>query len=179
MSIDSKINMNLSHFKSEYNPYFDIYLKLLDQNDNCFDSLNENHEVVNKFFDDIEDSKMTYTYAKDKWTISQILQHILDTERIFCYRALKIVREKQPRIISYDHELYAEDYKCHSKDLLMKDYNSNRKSSISLFKTFSKKDLNKSINQGRYKFKVGLIPFIFCGHELHHIEVIKSKYLTS
>jgi hypothetical protein len=71
---------------------------------------------------------------------------------MFCYRALKILREKQPKIIDYDHELYAENYQCQSKDILLENYNNNRKSSMSLFKTLSSTDLNQTINQERYKF---------------------------
>jgi hypothetical protein len=171
--------MNLKSFRSEYNSYYDTYLELLNQNDNVFKRLETNCDVVNSFFKEIKEIEMKFSYSKGKWTISQILQHIIDTERIFCYRALKITREKRPEIIAYNHETYANNYNCHFKDLLLEDYNNNRKSSISLFKTLSSKDLNNSIDQEHYKFKVGLIPFIFCGHELHHLNIIKSKYLVT
>ena len=59
----------------------------------------------------------------------------------------------------------------------LKDYVNNRKSSISLFQTFDRTELTKSVDFGDYKFRVGLIPFIFCGHELHHLNVIRKLYL--
>lgn len=170
--------MKLKNLKNEYNPYYDIYLNLLNSEDEHFEILEKNHNSIFNFFENIEEDKMKYSYQNDKWNIAQILQHLIDTERIFCYRALKIVREDNPNIEAYNHENYANTYKCKSKDILLNDYSNNRKASLSLFKTFNHVDLNKKIDSAPYKFKVGLIPFIFSGHELHHIEVIKKYYLT-
>ncbi|RRO25641.1 DinB family protein [Flavobacteriaceae bacterium 14752] len=169
--------MKLQESRKEYNPYYDLYLKNLSSNDECFERLNLNLKSVFQFFKDINEDKMGYTYSADKWNIAQILQHIIDTERIFCYRALKIVREVQPEIQSYDHEAYAQNATYKSKASLLNDYKNNRNASISLFQTFADEDLLKSVNFGNYQFKVGLIPFIFCGHELHHLQVIKDFYL--
>lgn len=170
--------MQLKKYNKAYNSYFDAYLKYIKPDDDCFALLERNRDFVCNIFDGLNEQKMKYRYAQGKWNISQILQHIIDTERIFCYRALKIVREKEPKISSYNHEDYANCYEFVSKDVLIKDYYHNRNSSISLFKTFSKHQLNKSINDKHYKFKVGLIPFIFCGHELHHMQIIQYRYLS-
>jgi len=169
--------MKLEDVKSQYNPYFDVYLKLLNTEEDYKDRLEKNHNIILDVFSKINEDKMKYAYQESKWTIAQILQHIIDTERIFCYRALKMVRENNPVIEAYNHEEYANTYKYNSKDVLLNDYSSNRKASISLFNTFNQVDLNKRSNSNHYKFKVGLVPFIFCGHELHHIDIIKKKYL--
>ena len=166
----------LKDYQNNYNPYYDLYLKNLNPNDTYSERLNKNLEKVYNFFNDIEDEKYSFAYATEKWNIAQIFQHIIDTERIFCYRALKIVRELEPTITAYDHEKYAENTKNQSKSELLEDYKNNRMASLSLFKTFSHNDLKKSVDFVHYKFSVGLIPFIFCGHELHHIKVIKNKY---
>lgn len=170
--------MKLKQLKKNYNPYFDIYLNDLKIDEDCFDRLKNNHTSIYEFFENIEKEKFKYSYSSTKWTVAQILQHIIDTERIFGYRALKIVREKEPDIESYNHENYAKTYNYQSKDILLEDYSNNRKASISLFKSFTNTDLKKSIDVGHYKFNVGLIPFIFCGHELHHVKIIKDKYLN-
>jgi len=169
--------MKLKKAKNEYNPYFDIYLKHLNTDDGHIERLKKNQITILNVFDQIDEVKMNFTYQEGKWSIAQILQHLIDTERIFCYRALKIVREEDPIIEKYNHESYAKKYKFISKRRLLKDYTDNRQASISLFKTFDYDDLNKSIENPHYKFKVGLIPFIFCGHELHHINIIRKKYL--
>ena len=167
----------LKDYQNNYNPYYDLYLKNLNSLDSIQERLVHNHKLIFNFFNEIEDEKYHYAYADDKWNIGQILQHIIDTERIFCYRALKIVREDKPIIKSYDHEDYALNASFKSKQIHLEDYQNNRLASLSLFKTFDEDDLKKSINFGSYKFSVGLIPFIFCGHELHHAKVIKSTYL--
>ena len=169
--------IQLNDYQKNYNPYYDLYLKNLYKKDNLTNRLKENLEEVYVFFNTIEDEKFSFAYAPEKWNIAQIFQHIIDTERIFCYRALKIAREPEPDIIAYDHEKYAENSSFQSKAILLEDYKNNRMASMSLFKTFSQKELSKSVNFSHYKFNVGLIPFIFCGHELHHIKVVKDKYL--
>lgn len=167
----------LKNYQNNYNPYFDLYLKNLDKNDNHFERLDLNRQNIYRFFNDIEEEKYNFTYAPEKWTIAQILQHIIDTERIFCYRALKIVRESEAQISAYDHEKYAENTNFQSKFILLEDYNNNRLASVSLMKSFNQYDLKKSVIFDHYKFSVGLIPFIFCGHELHHTKIINSRYL--
>lgn len=167
----------LKDYQNNYNPYYDLYLKNLNPNDTRLYRLNENLDKVYNFFNKIKNENYSFAYAPEKWNIAQILQHIIDTERIFCYRALKITRENEPTINAYDHEKYAENTKNQSKSELLEDYKNNRMASVSLFMTFNQNDLKKSVDFSRYKFSVGLIPFIFCGHELHHIKVINNKYL--
>ncbi|NBC59020.1 DinB family protein [Mesohalobacter halotolerans] len=169
--------MKLQDFNEGYDPYYDLYLNNIETTDEMFSRLNENLNIVYNFFNQLSEDKMSFAYAPNKWTIAQILQHIIDTERIFCYRALKIVRENRAKIESYDHEAYAQNCKPQDKSKLLKDYVSNRKASISLFQTFDRTELKKSVDFGDYKFRVGLIPFIFCGHELHHLNVIRKLYL--
>jgi uncharacterized damage-inducible protein DinB len=171
--------MKLKHYRKDYNPYFDVYLNNVDMEEECFEKLKGNRNKVARFFEDIKEEKFKFSYSNDKWNIGQILQHIIDTERIFSYRALTIVRESKPEINNYNQDIYAASYKSISKDLLIKDYNNNRNSSMSLFKTFDEDDFNKSSENEKYRFKVGLIPFILCGHELHHLEIIKKKYLIN
>ncbi len=167
----------LKDFQNNYNPYYDLYLKNLKFNDSIFERLEHNKQKVYGFFNRIEDKNYMYSYAENKWNISQVLQHIIDTERIFCYRALKIVRDKNAIINSYDHESYALNTKHKTKAIHLEDYKNNRLASISLFKTFSDEVLIKTVSFSEYEFCVGLIPFIICGHELHHLRVIQTKYL--
>lgn len=168
----------LKDYQNNYNPYYNLYLNNLSKSDELLECLIKNHEKIYTFFDSIDQEKYNYTYSSEKWDIAQIFQHIIDTERIFCYRALKIAREPLPLISDYDHEEYAKNTIFQSKSTLLEDYTNNRKSSISLFKTFKQSDFKKSANFNHYTFSLGLIPFIFCGHELHHINIIASKYLN-
>ena len=168
----------LKDYQKDYDPYYNLYLKNLDSSDSIQERLQTNQDLVYKFFNQIKVEKYEYSYGYKKWNISQIFQHIIDTERIFCYRALKIVREKDARIVPYDHEAYADNCKQQSKGSLLNDYRNNRNASISLFETFDHSELMKSVDFDNFRFRVGLIPFIFCGHELHHLKVIKDFYLT-
>jgi len=166
----------LKQFRKKYNPYYDLYLNNLDDEDDLNYRLNANLDLVYNFFDKLDNQQFAFSYNTKKWTVFQILQHIIDTERVFCYRALKIVREKQPEIESYNHEDYAKKTSFKSKTIHLEDYKNNRLASLALFKSFTSQDLKQCVEFGQYKFCVGLIPFIFCGHELHHLKVIESKY---
>lgn len=165
--------MKLRNFKKDYNAYFDRYLNNLNEEDDCFEKLKENGIDVFNFFEKINEDKFSYSYAENKWTIGEVLQHIIDTERIFCYRALKNTREENPEIKPYDHDAYAQSYKYVPKKKLLNDYENNRNSTISFYKTLDEWQL-KILYKTDYA--VGLIPFIICGHELHHLSIIEDRY---
>ena len=169
--------MTLLDFRKDYDPYFQVYLDLINPQEKMFDLLETNKTLVVDFFKGIPEKKYKYRYANDKWSIYQILQHITDTERIFCYRALRIIREDQPQITPYDHNAYANSYLSEDKETLIEEYTTCRKLTILFYKSLLGKQLKDFTVYNSYKLYASLIPFICCGHELHHINILKERYL--
>jgi hypothetical protein len=118
-------------------------------------------------------------YAPGKWTIKEILQHIIDTERILSYRALRFARKDKTSLPGFDEELFAQSAEAEERSIpdLIQEYKIIRKSSIALFKSFNDEMfLQDGICFNRTLSVVGL-GFVIVGHSKHHFNVIKERYL--
>lgn len=120
-----------------------------------------------------------YRYAPEKWSIKELVQHIIDTERVFCGRALAFARGEEQNLPGFDQDVYVQnsfaDYRDHHS--LIAEYKAVRQSTILLFAGFSSSTLQKTGTANNVGFTVEEIGYILAGHELHHIEVLQQKYL--
>ncbi len=131
------------------------------------------------FFETIGEEKATHRYAPDKWSIKQIIGHITDHERIMTYRALRFSRKDTSQLAGYDQDLLVENSRFDELSLnqLIEDLKNVRKSTLSFINTLSEQQLK--LKGFAWKFEMTVEDFLKAtiGHELHHINVIKEKYL--
>jgi len=119
-------------------------------------------------------------YEKDKWTIKQIIQHIIDWERIFTYRTLIYARMDENRPLPHDENLLAANSKANEKSWseLKEDFILVRNSTISLFQSFDHEDLKKKAFSQENLISVLVIGFLIVGHQLHHFKIIEERYFS-
>jgi hypothetical protein len=117
-------------------------------------------------------------YEANKWTIKDILQHIIDNERIFCYRALRFARNDQTKLPGIDENKHAANTTANTRSLneLMEEFNNTRQSSICLFKSFNEEMLLREGTAFNKQISVIALGFMLSGHFIHHLNVIKEKY---
>ncbi|HKZ65504.1 MAG TPA: DinB family protein [Chitinophagaceae bacterium] len=132
-----------------------------------------------RFLDTIPSEKYDYRYAEDKWTIKEVLQHIIDAERIFDYRALRFARKDNTPLPGFDENAFAIAAKADARnwDKLVEEFKVVRRSSELLFKSFDDDQLQSdgiSSNSPNYVLALG---FIVIGHAIHHQKIIKERYL--
>ncbi|MDH3321866.1 MAG: DinB family protein [Flavobacteriaceae bacterium] len=164
----------------EYAPYYQSYIEVLLNNEkdiitNLEDSLLEFEQLLNN----LEPPKQLFQYAEGKWTIKEIIQHIIDTERVFNYRALRFARKDTTELPGFDENLYVANCHANQRDYkkLLEEFISLRKSTIALYQSFDDKVLLfKGKASGNF-MSVRALGFISSGHLLHHLQVIKSRYL--
>jgi hypothetical protein len=121
-----------------------------------------------------------YRYAEGKWTIREVLQHILDGERVFSYRALCLARRDQTPLPSFDENSYASNSKASDRDWndLVEEFGALRRSNEIMFRAFDNEQLESGgIVSGNSVYVLAL-GFIIVGHVQHHVKVIKERYLT-
>ena len=163
-----------------YPPYYSEAYKKLAQDIPLLHLLEQRQNSI-EFYRAIPESQWTYSYQTDKWSLQKIVQHIIDAELIFCYRALLIVRGEKKPLMGWDENEYADTL---HEDLLHKEkliaflalqmnYTQN------LFSQFSTNDLKKVGNANGYDTEVAAIGFNIVAHEMHHRNVIQDKYLTN
>lgn len=162
----------------EFKDYYKLYLDRVSPNTKLFEALEHQDELI-KFFSSIPKEKLDFRYAPDKWTPKQILQHLIDTERIFMNRALRFAREDYTELPGYDENHYAEHCFSNSRTVadMLEEYKVVRTSSIYLYKSFNDRVLTNIGKASGGVFSVRVIPFIVCGHQKHHIHIIKERYL--
>ncbi|MCM4157402.1 DinB family protein [Gramella sp. AN32] len=165
--------------QDEIGDFYWDYIRLNEKEESLNDLLVSNQEKVIDFFQEIPEGKWKYRYAEDKWTILEVLQHLIDTERIFQYRALAIARKEQTSLPGYDHNSYvnfSEANKRNPSDLI-EEFKYVRSSGLYLFRNFNGVMLKNRGNMNGNNATPGAIGFVICGHALHHRNIIKERYL--
>jgi hypothetical protein len=127
----------------------------------------------------IPESKWDYRYAEGKWSIREVVQHIIDAERIFCYRALRFARKDETPLPGFDENIYVDnsDAGRRSKDELLEELLAVQLSSSHLFKSFTNEQLEQAGTANGKSIYVKGIGFIIVGHALHHKNILVERYL--
>lgn len=132
-----------------------------------------------KFVQDIPMDKFDYRYAEGKWTIKEIIQHLIDSERIFAYRALRFSRNDTTELPGFDENFYATQVNANERSLmsLLNEFSVVRQATLLLFKNYSQDDLVKRGVASGKEVTVRALGFIIIGHQNHHQQVFQDRYL--
>ena len=163
---------------TEFAPYYSSYIQLADNVDMIEELEICLHEFI-KFVQNIPMDKFDYRYAEGKWTIKEIIQHIIDTERIFSYRALRISRNDKTSLPGYDENEYVANTNAADRHLqsLLTELSIVRQSTLALFKSFSADQLKNLGTASDSPVSVRAIGFILIGHQKHHQKIFEERYL--
>jgi len=136
---------------------------------------------VTDFFLSIPEKKWNKTYAEGKWTIKEIFQHLIDTERIFQYRCFRISRYDTAPLIGFNQDAYVEPSQAKHKTMgaLVEEFNTVRLSFITLLYSLSDEDLKFVGNVSSFSTSCRAAAFIVLGHYIWHINIIKERYLKT
>ena len=158
-------------------PYFSRYIDLVKET-KVTDALQTQSDLIENYFDTLE-AKADYAYAPGKWTLKEMLQHMIDTERIFCFRALCFARQEKANIPGFEEDEYAAN--SHANDRtwksLCEEMKVVRKSTRLLYESFSTDDFMHSGSANNKPVSVLALGFMTVGHVYHHVNVIKERYL--
>ncbi len=163
---------------TDHTEYLGYYINLVTEQD-VMSALYNNHTKVLEFIKAIPAEKTDHRYAPGKWTIKQVINHVVDTERIFCYRALCFARGEEQVLPGFDENAYAAAAGLEQTDLVLlaEEFDIVRKATTLFFKQLDEKELQRkgrSASGGNTMLAMG---YTMCGHALHHINVIKERYL--
>lgn len=163
---------------SEYPEWYHGYVQSV-PGGNIVDLMGSQLKEVAALFNDISDEKSYYRYEPGKWSIKEILGHLLDTERIMSYRALRFARGDKTNIEQYDHEMYVDNGKFDdiSYEALKREFRFLRKGNMVMFKNFTDDIWLLEGTSGGKRFTVRAMAYIIVGHVNHHLKIIREKYL--
>ena len=161
-----------------YPVYFQNYINYVQEED-VMTAIENQQTVIDNFFDSISEEKSTYAYAESKWTLKELLQHVIDTERIFIYRALAFARKETQSLPGFDEKTYAANSNANARTWksLCEELKAVRTTSRLLFENFTDEMLSSSGLANNNPTTVNAIGFILVGHVYHHKNIVETRYL--
>lgn len=163
---------------SEYFTYYDTYVRRVPDRD-VLSVLAEGIANTLALLDGVPPELEGYRYAPGKWSVREVIGHLIDAERVFAHRALHFARRDPEPLPSMDEGDYARASNAGRRRLqdLADELEAVRRSSILLFRSFDHEMLDFRGTASGYEFSVRSIPYIVAGHEIHHRSVLAERYL--
>jgi len=163
----------------EFPPYADMYIRLLPDDGLLLKHLEDNFIATKELILSLNEEKLNYSYAANKWTIKEILVHIIDDERIYAYRALRFARNDQTELPGFEQDDYTLHSQANTRSLesILGEYEAVRYATIALFNGLPEDAFLRRGTANNNKATVRALAYHIAGHELHHMNIIREKYL--
>ncbi|WP_111706333.1 DinB family protein [Lutibacter citreus] len=164
--------------ENEYAPFYGNYIKVLGEIE-LQKALKSSLKNLIKTIEVLPEEKLAYRYDDGKWTIKELIQHLIDTERILSYRALRFSRNDASEILGFNENWYVDNSNGNNRNIndLLKEFKLVRKSTIALFKSFPVEMFTRQGTANGSDMTVRALGFIIAGHQTHHLNIIKEKYI--
>ena len=158
--------------------YYFRYINVV-KGDDVIKALEKSTKDFKNFLDKIPKKKIDFAYAEGKWTIREMLQHIIDAERVFAYRALSFSRKDPAQLPGFEENDWAVTARMAKRKWsdLVKEFAAVRKSTEYLFKSFNQEQLLAGGVASSNKINTLALGYICSGHIIHHMNIIKERYL--
>ncbi|WP_020571922.1 DinB family protein [Neolewinella persica] len=170
--------MRITELKSnEYHKYYANYIGYVDDL-SLRSALDESEAQLLEYLTHVSEEHTNYAYAPGKWTIAQSLQHIIDTERIFSYRALRIGRGDVTPLPGFEQNDYAAVANVSDRRFrdMIDEFRTVRAATKALFNSFTEEDLIRLGTMSGGPASVRALGFIISGHVYHHAKLYREKY---
>lgn len=161
-----------------YAPFYDGYVKQIAGKD-PIKMLESQVLGLKALLSEIPSEKEDYAYAPGKWTIKQVIGHIIDTERIMTYRALAIARGEKKPLPGFDENEYVAAARFNERSLydLGHEFGAVREATIALFKSLNNEELDRLGNANNHPVSARALLYIIVGHHIHHEHVLRERYI--
>ncbi len=164
--------------KTEYAEYYETYISLVTETD-IVSAMQTQLDNLTEIVSQINDEQGLYAYAEGKWTIKELLGHLIDGERVFAYRAFRFSRADETPLPGFDQNPYIENanYNTVKIEDLFAELSLLRQSNILFFKTLSEEAWNRTGIASDNPITVRALVYCMVGHIEHHVKILKEKYL--
>lgn len=162
---------------TEYAPYYANYIRQVPDT-TLRSALDESLATLLEYLNYVPTEREDYAYAPGKWTIKQCLQHIIDTERVFAYRALRFARADDTALPGFDQDQFAASATVSHRRFkdMIDELRLLRKANILMFRSFTEEDLLRVGVMSGGEASVRALGFILCGHVFHHARLYRENY---
>lgn len=163
---------------ADFPEYFGRYIAQV-QADSLSEAVGIYANTLLDFYTQLPEEKAAYRYAPGKWTLKELLQHVVDTERIMSYRLLRIARGDKSPLASFDEDSYAAASLANERSFqsIKDEFTALRKATDLLIQSLGEAQLSNEGVASNMPVKANAIGFIIFGHMLHHKQVLEERYL--
>jgi hypothetical protein len=161
----------------DYNAIYGRYINLIGDDD-IIEVLEEQRKTLEEFLKTFTEKQGNYSYADGKWTVKEVLGHVIDTEKIMAYRALAFARGEKQSLPGFEQDDYVAESNFNNRSLddLINEFLTARESNIILFKSFDEEIFNRRGIASESEVTVLALIYIIAGHEKHHMKILREKY---
>lgn len=163
---------------NEYAPYYGRYVSLVPEGDIAA-TLSGQVDSTLKLLRGIDEAKAGWRYAPDKWSIKELVGHVIDAERIFAYRALCIARGDRTPLPGFEQDDYVNNgvFDACRMDELVQEFELVRRANLLMFRHLNDEAWRRRGIASDAEVSVRALAFIIAGHERHHMEILRTRYL--
>jgi DinB superfamily len=163
---------------SEYAPYYGRYITLVSGHD-ILAALEEQPRATLPLFSTLTEAQAQYRYAPDKWSIQEMLGHLIDVERVLSYRALRFARNDRTPLAGFEQDDYVRygDFPACALPQLIEEFDVVRKATVLLLRRLAPEAWTRRGIANNNEISVRALAYVIAGHELHHRRVLEEKYL--
>lgn len=165
--------------EGEYMPYTIMYIGLLPDDGDVLTHMKNNFDAIKRLIYSLPKEKYLYRYAPGKWTLKEVLVHIIDDERIYAYRALRFARNDKTELPGFEQDDFTKYSGANERDLsnIFEEYEAVRHATISMFNGLPDEAWRRSGIANGGIMSVRAAAYHIAGHELHHMNIIKNRYI--
>jgi hypothetical protein len=163
--------------KNEYDSYYERYISLVPDEDVLI-ALDQQLAETMILLRSLSDQHGSFRYEPHKWSVKEVLGHMIDTERIMAYRALRVARNDRTPIEGFEQDDYVKNggFDNRSVSNLAREFEQVRRTTISLFRNLEPAAWERRGIANNVEISVRALAYIIAGHELHHKNGLKEKY---
>jgi uncharacterized damage-inducible protein DinB len=165
----------------EHALYYEKYIDKVDEKISVLDQLKNNAKTLVQLYKSLNEQQLLTPYQPGKWSLKDLLMHIIDSERVFLYRAMRFARKDNTPLPFFDENEFAKQAGADKINTakLLKEYQANRAASIQFLNNLNNAQMLHKGIASNFTMSVRASAWIICGHELHHLSVIHDRYLSS
>lgn len=165
--------------EGEYPAYAITYINLVPDDGLVLKHLQANVELLPAFIASLPPEKLACRLAEGEWTIKEILGHLIDTERIFSYRALRLARNDPAELAGFNQDDYVPYARANERAIeeILEEYVAVRRASLALFNSLDEEAFTRNGLVDKKNVSVRAVPSMILGHEIHHLNSIRENYL--
>lgn len=165
---------------TEFNAYYGKYINAV-AGDDAFAVMRDQIEETMRLLQSIPEGRGAFRYAPGKWSIKEVIGHMCDTERIMCYRALRMARADATPLPGFEQDDFvaAANFDTRSLQSLMAELQSIRAATLAFFSSLDEPMLRRTGTASNSPFSVRALAYVIAGHERHHVKILREKYLAA